>query len=102
MFEQKADLTNVVDYATRDYENYLDECHREEIPPIESVEDFIADAVLSAGYRKQIEGEWLAYPSDAYMKCSVCKKEYLRSKMPHTVGYCPNPNCGAKMKGGEA
>lgn len=60
-----------------------------------------ASVLYEAGYRKQIEGEWLAYPDDAWMKCSVCGKEYLRSQMPHTVGYCPNPNCGAKMKGGE-
>ena len=60
----------------------------------------LASLLYEAGYRKQSEGEWLAYPDDAWMKCSVCRKEYLRSQMPHTVGYCPNPNCGAKMKGG--
>lgn len=59
----------------------------------------IAAAIYNADYRKQAEGEWLAYPSDSYMKCSVCGMEYPRSRMPHTVGYCPNPNCGAKMKG---
>ena len=44
-------------------------------------------------------GEWLPYPSDAYMKCSVCGMEYHKSRMPDVVGYCPNPNCGAKMDG---
>lgn len=44
-------------------------------------------------------GEWLPYPSDAYMKCSVCGMEYHKSRMPDVVGYCPNPNCGAKMYG---
>ena len=44
-------------------------------------------------------GEWLPYPSDAYMKCSVCGMEYQKSRMPDVVGYCPNPNCGAKMDG---
>ena len=45
-------------------------------------------------------GEWISYPSDAYMKCSVCGMEYPKDKMPNIVGYCPNPNCGAKMDGG--
>lgn len=45
-------------------------------------------------------GEWIKYPSDAYMKCSVCGMEYPKEKMPNIVGYCPNPNCGAKMDGG--
>ena len=44
-------------------------------------------------------GEWLPYPSDAYMKCSICGMEYHKSRMPDVVGYCPNPNCGAKMDG---
>lgn len=46
-------------------------------------------------------GTWLPYPSDAYMKCSVCGMEYHKSCMPDVVGYCPNPNCGAKMNGGK-
>ena len=45
-------------------------------------------------------GKWLPYPSDAYMKCSICGMEYHKSRMPDVVGYCPNPNCGAKMDGG--
>lgn len=45
-------------------------------------------------------GEWIKYPSDAYMKCSVCGMEYPKERMPNIVGYCPNPNCGAKMDGG--
>lgn len=44
-------------------------------------------------------GEWLPYPSDAYMKCSICGMEYHKSRMPDVVGYCPNPSCGAKMDG---
>ena len=48
-----------------------------------------------------VRGKWLPYPSDAYMKCSVCGMEYYRSRMPDVVGWCPNPSCGAKMDGGE-
>lgn len=45
-------------------------------------------------------GRWEAYPDDAHMKCSACGMEYLKENMPKVVGYCPNPNCGAKMDGG--
>lgn len=44
-----------------------------------------------------VHGEWMPYPSDAYMKCSICRMEYLKSKMPQVAGYCPN--CGADMRG---
>lgn len=44
-------------------------------------------------------GEWLSYPSDAYVKCSVCRMEYLKSQMPKVVDYCPH--CGSKMYRGE-
>jgi hypothetical protein len=44
-------------------------------------------------------GYWMDYPSDTYMKCSVCGREYLKSQMPKIVGYCPNPECGARMNG---
>lgn len=58
---------------------------------------FIADHLIASGVVAQKQGEWLPYPSDMYMACSVCGTEYLKSKMPKTVGYCPNPRCGAKM-----
>jgi hypothetical protein len=52
-----------------------------------------------ADYVKVKYGYWMDYPSDAYMKCSVCGREYLKSQMPKIVGYCPNPECGARMDG---
>lgn len=58
---------------------------------------FLADHLIANNVVVQKQGEWLPYPSDMYMKCSVCGTEYPKSKMPKNVGYCPNPRCGAKM-----
>ena len=54
-----------------------------------------AIALVKAGYRKQIEGEWETFPSigNKY-RCSLCK---AKSEKRHN--FCSN--CGAKMKGGE-
>lgn len=60
---------------------------------------FEAESNLCEHFEIPKHGEWIKYPSDAYMKCSVCGMEYEREKMPSIVGYCPNPNCGAKMDG---
>ena len=64
--------------------------------------DEIAEKMVSIGYRKQSEGEWLnAGMFDDMAKCSVCglidhslNEVYSRG----TYNFCPN--CGAKMKGG--
>lgn len=60
----------------------------------------VIDEAPTADVVEVRHGEWIKYPSDAYMKCSVCGMEYPKEKMPNIVGYCPNPNCGAKMDGG--
>ena len=94
--EEKCALVDVISYAMRDLDDYLDECHEEEIPPIDTCEDFIADSILSAGYRKRSEGEWR----------NVCQNDkatvYECSNCHHltfgTSDYCI---CGSKMKGGE-
>ncbi len=53
----------------------------------------------NVGYKDLIpQGEWIAYPSDHDMKCSVCGMEYSKDRMPAIVGFCPNPDCGAMMK----
>lgn len=43
------------------------------------------------------KGEWEAYPSDQYRRCSHCKTEWEKEKIPRIANYCPY--CGAKMKG---
>lgn len=41
-------------------------------------------------------GEWEAYPSDQYRRCSHCKTEWEKEKIPRIANYCPY--CGARMK----
>jgi hypothetical protein len=48
------------------------------------------------GYRKQSEGEWIRYPHNSGIYCSLCK--HKRRYRDINDAYCPN--CGAKMKGG--
>lgn len=67
-----------------------------------------AEEIYNAGYRKQIEAEWVpcdVLPADedgewTSYACSMCKHttdSYYRDV--HDLSrYCPN--CGAKMKGG--
>lgn len=69
------------------------------------VEGFaIAKALYDAGYRKQVDGEWLERKGErwigsevcetyTYYNCSICEGYSLRR-----TNHCPN--CGAKMKGG--
>lgn len=56
LIREKVDLINTIDYAMRDFDDYLDECNETCTPPIDKLEDFIADGVISAGYRKR---EWI-------------------------------------------
>ena len=60
---------------------------------------YYSETLYNEGYRKQMEGEWIAKPimiRSPFARnyyCSVCKYE------PIDIGsFCPN--CGAKMKGG--
>lgn len=55
--EERIDLSDTIDYAMRDWDDYIDECQEEGIPPIDTFEEYIADVVLRAGYRKQ---EWIS------------------------------------------
>ena len=43
------------------------------------------------------QGEWEEYPSDQYRRCSHCKTEWPKDKIPRCANYCLY--CGAKMKG---
>ena len=44
-------------------------------------------------------GRWEIYPDSAHLRCTNCKIEFKREKMPDTRHRCPN--CGAKMDGGK-
>ena len=68
---------------------------------VDCYNQYIAEALYNAGYRKQKEGEWIN--PDIWLKtmyCSICgaiapvdceKEEFYKSN------FCPN--CGSKMKG---
>lgn len=61
-----------------------------------------ARALIDAGYRKKIEGEWIEHGEIGAMnnawECSACHwKTVSFTEMRHSK-FCPN--CGAKMKGG--
>ena len=58
--------------------------------------DDYAEALYTAGYRKQSEGEWVRYPHGSGIYCSLCKRKRRHKDIKDS--YCPN--CGAKMKGG--
>ena len=55
--KEKNELVDIVHCAFNDWDDYNEECYESHISPREEVEDFVADAVLHAGYRKQ---EWIS------------------------------------------
>ena len=60
----------------------------------------IANELYNAGYRKQVEGEWIEDVIAFCNVCSSCRSKVDRSAIKCNSGklnYCPN--CGAKMKG---
>ena len=71
----------------------------------EDLDDYIADELYNAGYRKQSEGEWIFRNDGAYGRtrcyCSACGKHSgiggIRENQ--LKPFCPN--CGAHMKGGD-
>lgn len=64
---------------------------------IDSVYGVCAERIYYAGYRSRAEGEWIKYPHNSGIYCSLCKHK-RRYRYIHDA-YCPN--CGAKMKGTE-
>ena len=99
--EERIELENIISDAIRDYEDYCEDCYESGDYRVFDYEESIADSILSAGYRKQIEGEWVKHElwEHDYI-CSVCGK-YAPEDDYHDccirTDYCPN--CGARMKG---
>lgn len=65
--EERLDLSDTIDYAMRDWDDYIDECQEEGIPPIDTFEEYIADYVLRAGYHKQ---EWISVEERLPEECT--------------------------------
>lgn len=55
----------------------------------------MAEELIDKSYRKQREGEWIRYPHNSGIYCSLCK--HKRRYRDINDPFCPN--CGAKMKG---
>lgn len=47
-------------------------------------------------YAPVVHGEWEEYPDWSHLRCTNCKIEFERIKMPRTRYFCPN--CGADMR----
>ena len=47
-----------------------------------------------------VHAQWEEYPDARHMRCTSCKIEYERERMPIWANYCPH--CGAKMDAAEA
>lgn len=63
----------------------------------ESLDDYIADELYNAGYRKQIVGEW-GFDGMSWT-CSECGEYAPIDKHRNTIKCKFCPNCGAHMKG---
>lgn len=88
--EEMAEMLEIIAKAREEYANDITD-HTEN--------EYIREALLNAGYRKQREGKWIARKDEGlfgeeYYECSNC-----HSRNP-TIKYNYCKNCGAKMKGG--
>ena len=103
LIREKVDLINAIDCAMRDFDDYLDECNETCTPPIDKLEDFIADGVISAGYRKKQEwipakeppkesGEYLVVIHKAAQATTLLYSAEEKSWYEATVSYATNPD----------
>ena len=69
-------------------------------------DNYLANRLYNAGYRKQSEGEWVykfTLDGDRFYECSVCGRQEVvnclckERNLAEDRPYC---HCGAKMKGG--
>ena len=92
---------NSEDMSNKQIEEIVDDlmaCHTEFYDNAEIYTDYydMAQNLIAKGYRKQSEGEWIRYPHNSGIYCSLCK--HKRRYRDIRDAYCPH--CGAKMKGG--
>lgn len=74
----------------------------EECLHVMCLEWYNAKKIYNAGYRKQVEGEWIQQlrPYEDEIECSVCGARFnVIDNCTEKFDFCPA--CGAKMKGGE-
>ena len=84
----------------------LAECHVDYLDDAKLYTDYdtMAQKMVSRGYRRQSEGEWIEHDDDwcgAFYTCSVCGCDWTTidgTPQENNMRFCPE--CGAKMKGG--
>lgn len=47
LIREKVDLINTIDYAMRDFDDYLDECNETCTPPIDKLEDVVTEDITA-------------------------------------------------------
>lgn len=123
LIDEMVNLADIISYALRDWDDYMDELRETETLPIDSFEEFIADAILSAGYRNQ---KWIAVSeqmpkTDGRFMVTIKNRGKYRTEMRNydhaarkweSARVVPDniiawqqrpepyrPDCGAKMEG---
>lgn len=81
--EDGTKISTDVGYVAEWFEDYVIKLHQ--IPLVDAVD--VAPVV---------HGEWEEYPDWSHLRCTNCKIEFERIKMPRTRHFCPN--CGADMR----
>ena len=87
--KEKNELVDIIHCAFNDWDDYSEECYESHISPIEDVEDFVADAVLHAGYRKQ---EWISV-EDALPEVGEDVLLYSKEDDKIDIGHYSNMFC---------
>lgn len=100
--EQRLELSSIIGCAVNDWGDFCEECHKDGYSPTDTLEEYVAVSVITKGYRKQREGEWVDQYQGMYVnqlyKCSLCgETAFHDDKRWFLTHHCPN--CGAKMKG---
>ena len=102
--EQIEEMVSIINNSDPFYECKGTPCRNCEFFTI-SKNCYVAKALYNAGYRKQIEGEWVKRLDEydcEYAQCSCCKEDFYDATGEDTIDMFYNfcPNCGAHMKGG--
>ena len=92
------ELADVICYAGYDWNSYVDECHEDGEAPHLSYDEFLAQSVIEAGYRKEREErtkgcKWCNSGSFA----PVLHVDENRQLRQMSVEFCPM--CGRPLKG---
>ena len=92
MKEQMKQIEELAEDILQEYTNCYSEVDKE----------VLVKMIYNAGYRKQKEGEWIPNKLIGYAYAFYCSECGWVDGYPFNDRHKYCPNCGAKMKGGEA